>query len=234
MVAGERGFRGARLGEPYVYSWVDQKPTAQTWKEYAERQGCWLALVSLAACTLIGAAGGGGFGAALGFYFGLCTSAIFTSIGAGLVPNQSDDPVPKPTRREVYIEYAEGDFYLVMEVDGEVDLSQPWSAVRRFERADFWSMFGDGGVSPIKAKWHAIAMTPEAGPTWIIASTVAGESDVRQHFIEISRRFGEDARETFMSAYELNQKRAVANEAKSTREQTGYVPPRRDGVPKTL
>ena len=49
----EKGYRGARLGEPYIYRWVDQEPTAQTWTDLAHRKGClWIGALAYRSVTL--------------------------------------------------------------------------------------------------------------------------------------------------------------------------------------
>ncbi|MFX8899262.1 hypothetical protein ABTN01_19170, partial [Acinetobacter baumannii] len=83
-------------------------------------------------------------------------------------------------RREAYIEYADDDFYFVVEDNGKARIWQPWSLVRRFEKTAYWPMFGDAGKSPYETGWHAIAMTPDVGKPWMIGSSIEGEAALRE------------------------------------------------------
>ena len=106
------------------------------------------------------------------------------------------------------IEYAEGNFYFVLEDDGKARIWQPWELVRQFEKVDYWSMFGDAGASPYKTGWHAIAMTPLVGRPWMIGSTIEGEAYVRERFTELDARFSADTRAQFMRAFEARKSSA--------------------------
>ncbi len=234
LLARLPGFRGTRLGEPYVYRWVDLEPTQRTWNELAERQGCALAAVAMPLAAGMGYLGGGEFGFSLGLLFSFWALPIMRSFGWGLAPRRDQEPVPKAVRREAYIEYAEDDFHFVLEVNGKAEIWQPWSLVRRFEKTAYWPMFGDAGESPFKTGWHAIAMTPDTGKPWMIGSTIEGESEVRARFTELDRRFSEFARADFMRAYEARKKSARSRAETDTDGSDTDVRPRREGVPRKL
>lgn len=233
-VAREAGFRGARLGEPYVYRWVDQEPTDKTWHELADRKGCAMAAAAIPIWAGLGWLIDGQFGFSLGLYLALMTGPIVMAIGFGRAKRHDKEPVPKAVRREAYIEYAEDDFHFVLEVNGKVDLWQPWSLVRRFEKTAFWPMFGDAGESPYKTGWHAIAMTPDTGKPWLIGSTIEGEGEVRARFTELDRRFSEFARADFMRAYEARKKSAQSRSDATGEDVHSDPSRRRDGVPPKL
>jgi hypothetical protein len=235
----EKGYRGARLGEPYIYRWVDQEPTAQTWTDLANKKGCLWVLIGLPCAWFVGFVFGGG--ALLGFLVLLSAHIVnlLHGVGFAAAPRTDGEPVPKPVRREAYIEYAMGEFYFVLEEDGKARIWQPWEFVRQFEKVDYWSMFGDAGASPYKTGWHAIAMTPLVGRPWMIGSTIEAEAEVRERFTELDARFSADTRARFMRALEARQsstsRQAVPQTATQT-EPNGGVPARpvAKGVPDRL
>lgn len=224
-----RGFHGTRLGEPYVYRWIDKVPTSTTWEDLHKKKGCvggaLGALALIAVCGLIwGEAGlivSTLFLPMLGFAFG---HGIATSGMRGDV-----EPVPRDVTCEVYIEYADGDFFFVREVNGEPDIWQPWDLVTRFEHVPYWPMFGDAGECPYKTGWHAIAMTPAIGKPWLIASTIEAQASVRERFAELDARFSADARARFMRSIELGKR--TASEAPLL---PADAPRAVDGVPSKL
>lgn len=223
-----------RLGDPYVYRWVDQEPTRKSWADLAERKGCLLAVAAVPIWIYGGwlVAGSTGFG--FGLLFAAWTAPIALQMGWDSAGRNDKEPVPRAVRREAYIEYANNDFHFVLEVDGKAIIWQPWSLVRRFEKTAFWPMFGDAGESPYKTGWHAIAMTPDSGQPWLIGSTIEGESVVRERFTALDARFSEFARADFMRAYEVRRRRAAAQLDMSADESVDETPPRRDGVPRKL
>lgn len=231
----EKGYRGARLGEPYVYCWVDQEPTPQTWTDLANKKGCLWVLVGLPGAWFVSFVLGG----EVLFAFAVLLSAHIVNLlhGVGFTAaNRTDgEPVPKPVRREAYIEYAVGDFYFVLEEDGKARIWQPWDLVRQFEKVDYWSMFGDAGASPHKTGWHAIAMTPLVGRPWLIGSTIEAEAAVRERFTELDARFSADTRTQFMRALEAR-KSSASRQAVPQTEPDGSVPARHaaKGVPDKL
>ena len=201
----EKGYRGARLGEPYIYRWLDQEPTSQTWEDVAENKGFLWAVIGLPLCW------------AAGWLLGVLEISILISttiasmlygLGFAAAKRTDEEPVPKLVRRVAYIEYAEGNFYFVLEDDGKARIWQPWELVRQFEKVDYWSMFGDAGASPYKTGWHAIAMTPLVGRPWMIGSTIEGEAYVRERFTELDARFSADTRAQFMRAFEARKSSA--------------------------
>lgn len=231
LVARPRGFNGARLGEPYVYRWIDLEPTDVSWNALAERQGCVVALALLPVFAGLGIASGAWFGLELGLLFWFWTVPIMQAIGFSSTKRSDQEPVPKTVRREAYIEYADDDFYFVVEDNGKARIWQPWSLVRRFEKTAYWPMFGDAGKSPYETGWHAIAMTPDVGKPWMIGSSIEGEAALRERFTALDDRFGEAARQKFMRAYEARKKSAAVasqNEASSVGARA------RDGVPVKL
>ena len=225
------GYRGARLGDPYEYRWVDQEPTQTTWADRAERNG-WL---WAAAAFPIWTYGGWVLGGPTGFGFGLLlafwTFPIALGMGEEAAGRRDKEPVPRAVRREAYIEYAESEFYFVLEVDGKAQIWQPWALVRQFEKSAYWPMFGDAGASPYKTGWHAIVMTPDTGRPWLIASTIEGEAEVRERFTSLDARFGPASRAAFMRAYEL--RRSISQTSSST-EASRSAGNRGDGIPKEL
>lgn len=232
----EKGYRGARLGEPYIYRWVDQEPTKQTWADLGRHRGClgmFIGMVAiLSVCTWV--AGQKGF--ILGFLFlsgiSFISGRIFQASG-----RTDDEPIPMPVWREAYIEYAEGDFYFVLEEDGKARIWQPWELVRQFEKVNYWSMFGDAGACPYKTGWHAIAMTPLVGRPWMIGSTIEGESYVRERFTELDARFSADTRARFMRALEAR-KSAASRQTTPTNapefSNGSPLSPKDKGVPEIL
>lgn len=204
----EKGYHGARLGEPYVYRWIDQEPTKKTWTDLANRKGCLWAAVGLPltwyAALLFGGVGLFAIAVLLSAFIG----SMLHVIGYSVAGRTDGEPVPKPVEREAYIEYTDGDFYFVVEDDGEARIWQPWELVRQFEKVDYWAMFGDAGASPYKTGWHAIAMTPLVGRPWMIGSTIEAEAVVRERFTELDARFSADTRARFLRALEARKSAA--------------------------
>lgn len=223
------GFRGVRLGPPYEYRWVDQHPTVKTWQDLAKRNGRLWAAAAVPIWAFGGWVLGGPFGLSCGLLFSFWTFPIALELGEGAAHRADEEPVPRAVRREAYIEYANDDFYFVLEVDGEPNIWQPWSLVRQFEKTAYWPMFGDAGASPYKTGWHAIAMTPDTGRPWLICSTIEGEAEVRERFTALDASFGPAARAAFMRAYELRKSPSRASEG-GGRPSGG----RGDGIPKEL
>lgn len=225
------GYRGARLGEPYEYRWVDQEPTRTSWADLAERKGKLWAVAGFP----IWACGGWVLGGPTGFGFGLLlafwTLPIALGMGEEAAGRRDKEPVPRAVRREAYIEYADNNFHFVLEVDGKAVIWQPWSLVRQFEKTAFWPMFGDAGESPYKTGWHAIAMTPDTGRPWLIASTIEGEAEVRERFTSLDARFGPASRAAFMRAYDVRQRASQPTSPAGGTRPSGN---RADGVPKEL
>lgn len=234
----EAGFRGARLGEPYVYRWVDQEPSKRTWTDLANRRGLLWVLIGLPVAWLAGLLFGGvGFfsiAVLLSAYIGV----MLHGIGFSRSGRTDGEPVPKPVRREAYIEYREGDFHFVLEEDGKARIWQPWELVRQFEKVEYWPMFGDAGASPYKTGWHAIAMTPLIGAPWLIGSTIESESAVRERFTELDARFSADTRARFMRAYEARKSATLRQTLRddAAPEPTTNTPPASSikGVPPKL
>jgi hypothetical protein len=203
-----RGYRGARLGEPYEYRWVDQQPTSQTWADLADKRGCWGAFLGILIVLAIGIIGG-----ARDFGWVIFAYLAFSIVVFGMQHYFRDkgrtdnEPVPRAVRREAWIEFYEGEFFFTLAVDGKPEIWQPWPLVRRFEKVDYWSMFGDAGKSPYQTGWHAIAMTPATGKPWLIGSTIEGEAEVREKFTALDQRFSDEACARFMRAYEVQKKR---------------------------
>ena len=113
----EKGYRGARLGEPYIYRWVDQEPSTQTWQGLAKKQGCLLAAIGLPVCWtaawMLGGEGLFSIAVLLSAYIGM----MLYGVGYEHAKRTDEEPVPKAVRREAYIEYAEGDFYFGLFVE---------------------------------------------------------------------------------------------------------------------
>lgn len=225
------GYRGARLGEPYEYRWVDQEPTRKTWADLAERKGCLWAVVAVPIWTYGGWVLGGPTGFGFGLLLAFWTFPIALEMGAEAAGRRDKEPVPRAVRREAYIEFADNDFHFVLEVDGKPFIWQPWSLVQQFEKTAYWPMFGDAGESPYKTGWHAIAMTPDTGSPWLIASTIEGEAAVRERFTALDARFGPASRAAFMRAYEARQR---ANQPKTSVDESRASGSRGDGIPKEL
>jgi hypothetical protein len=217
----EHGFRGARLGEPYIYRWVDQEPTQSTWTDLANRKGCLWVLLGLPAAWIGGLLFGGVGLFSIAVLASVHIVAMLHSIGYSRSERTDGEPVPKPVRREAYIEYSEGDFYFVLEDDGKARIWQRWELVRQFEKVDYWPMFGDAGASPYKTGWHAIVMTPLVGAPWMIGSTIEAEAAVRERFTELDARFSADTRARFLRAYE-------ARKSASRQTSSPGVPPGAD------
>jgi len=234
----EKGFRGARLGEPYVYRWVDQEPTSRTWTDLANKKGCLWVLLGLPLTWAAGMVFGGEGLFSIAVLLSAYIVVMLHGMGYAAATRSDGEPVPKQVPREAYIEYAEGDFYFVLEVGGQAQIWQPWALVRQFEKVDYWHMFGDAGASPYKTGWHAIAMTPAVGRPWLIGSTIEGEAAVRERFTELDARFSADTRTRFMRAYEVRKSAA----ARQTLPEAGApalsndTPPRATdkGVPRKL
>ena len=160
--------------------------------------------------------------------------------GFAAAPRTDGEPVPKPVRREAYIEYAWGQFYFVLEEDGKARIWQPWELVRQFEKVDYWSMFGDAGGLPRKTGWHAIAMTPLVGQPWLDRfDRIEAEAEVRERFTELDARFSADTRTRFMRALEARKSSTSRQTVPQTEAQTepdGGAParPAAKGVPDKL
>lgn len=235
----EKGYRGARLGEPYIYRWVDQEPTAQTWTDLAHKKGCLWVIVGLPLCYAVSFLIGGQGGFAIAVLLSAYLVTNLQAVGFAAAHRTDGEPVPKPVRREAYIEYAWGEFYFVLEEDGKARIWQPWELVRQFEKVDYWSMFGDAGASPHKTGWHAIAMTPLVGRPWMIGNTIEAEAEVRERFTELDARFSADTRTRFMRALEARKSSTSRQTVPQTAAQTepdGGAParPAAKGVPDKL
>lgn len=228
-VAARRGYRGARLGAPFEMAWVDAEPSKKTWSDLAERRGCFGSFLGVLVALAIGIIGG-----AVSFIFVLLAWFFF-----GVVimvfehwfkhRGRSDDaPVPKRVRREAYIELAEGEYFFTLEVDGKVQIFQPWSKVETFARCDYWTTFVEGTESPWKAVVHAIAMYPALGEPWLISKTMEAEGVVMGRRGQLEAAFGKAMREKFFRALEVVPKPAspvpAAPEPGSPAPRSGDVP----------
>lgn len=211
----EYGFRGARLGEPYIYRWIDQEPSKRTWTDLAHRKGILFVVLGVPMSWWVGLKLGGVGWLSIAVILSTYIGVALHSIGYSTARRNDGQPVPKPVRREAYIEYAEGDFYFVLEEDGKARIWQPWELVRQFEKVEYWPMFGDAGASPYKTGWHAIAMTPLIGAPWMIGSTIEAEAVVRERFTELDARFSADTRARFLRAYEARKSAARATSSPS-------------------
>jgi len=204
----EKGYRGARLGSPYIYRWVDLEPTNRTWRNHAERRGFRGAIAGIFLVAIASYA----FGGERGFILGSLFLGVFGAAAGGLLGQfwgrTDSEPVPKRVRREAYIEYDDGDFNFVLEEDGKVCFWQRWELVRQFEKVEYWPMFGDAGASPYKTGWHAIVMTPLVGKPWLIASTMEGDAELRDRFTNLDARFSADTRTVFMRALDAGKSAA--------------------------
>jgi hypothetical protein len=223
-----KGYRGTRLGGQYIYRWIDQEPTSETWADRVNGRegkfGCLGMILIVALSTVVwGEAGfflsllfgGPGLGMILGFVY------------AGWGRRGDDEPIPKPVPREAWIEFWDGGFFFVLEVNGEPEIFQPWELVRQFERVDYWPMFGGAGKNPYNTGWHAIVMTPATGRPWLIGSTIEAEANVRERFTELDKRFSAAAHANFMRVYEAEKKR---HERKPDNDAANSI----DGVPSKL
>lgn len=236
FVRALRGYRGARLGPPYEFSWIDKEPTKTTWEEVASRRGClWLA-VGMPCVFYIAYLLGGPM--AVGLLFLVSSLPAYALFGFGHSRSRSDgEPVPKAVSREAWIEHDDGVFYFALAVDGKPEICQPWELVGQFERADYWSMFGDAGASPYKTGWHAIVMTPPVGRPWLIASTIEAEAAVRDRFSKLDARFSAEARTRFMRQVEAQKKQVSGTGPAKSSASTGdtVVPIQNtNGVPDRL
>jgi hypothetical protein len=224
-VRAPRGYRGARLGPPYEFKWIDQEPTKQKWSDLAEKRGCiWAAvglLVTFYVAFLVGGVGGFALAILLSAFLGQIYQMIGSTRG-----RRDDEPVPKAVHREAWIEHEDGVFYFTLAVDGKPEIWQPWELVGQFERADYWSMFGDAGASPYKTGWHAIVMTPPVGRPWLIASTIEAEGEVRDRFSKLDARFSADARTRFMRQVEVQKKKSPEANQLDTSANPSGVPDR--------
>lgn len=222
--------KARRLGEPFEFRWVDQEPTGTTWQALSERRGCLWGGVFALAIAWIGALIDGLGGAIIAMMF-------FGVLGLVLGPlvnlrRRTDDaPVPRSVRREAYIEYTANAFYFNLEVDGKVAIWQPWERIGRFEKVDYWGMFGSSAVSPVKVPWHAIVATSPTGRPWLISSTIESEAEVRARFIALDQRFGVDARASFMLVYEAQRLRTERG-GKQDLDETN--PQERGDIPREL
>lgn len=205
FVPAPRGYRGARLGPPYEFQWIDLEPTRKTWSDLAQQRGCVWAiaglLITLYVAYLIGGVGAFAIAILLSAFIGQIFHLIGSSRG-----REDGEPVPRSVRREAWIEHDNDVFYFALAVDGHPEICQPWELVGQFERADYWSMFGDAGSSPYKTGWHAIVMTPPVGRPWLIASTIEAEAAVRDRFSKLDARFSADARTRFLRQVEAQKK----------------------------
>lgn len=237
-VHAERGYRGARLGPPYEFQWVDLEPSNQTWIDLANKRGCVWAAVGLPTTWFVGFLLGGEGGFAIAFLLSAMLAQALHGIGSAS-GRQDGEPVPKSVRREAWIEHDDGVFYFTLAVDGKPEICQPWDLVGQFERADYWSMFGDAGASPHKTGWHAIVMTPQVGRPWLIASTIEAEASVRDRFTTLDSRFSADARTRFLRIVEAQKKQLpVSRNSNSSGSSPGETPaspsPNSNGVPDRL
>jgi hypothetical protein len=195
-----------RLGEPYVYRWVDKEPTSQTYKDLSMKIGLKRAVIGAPLIALAAFVIGGenlmGAAVCVMFFVG------FWQYRSNMDQNPfihsggraDDEPVPKDVHKEAFIEYAGGDYNFVLMVDGVAQIRQPWARVRQFEVTEYWPMFGDAGASPYKTGWHAVAMDPQEGKPWCICSTIEGMADVRERRNALDAKFGADARGKFLRA----------------------------------
>lgn len=231
----EKGRLGTRLGEPYIYRWVDQEPTSQTWTDVANKKGCLWVAVGLPGAWFVGFMLGGEGGFAIAVLLSAYIVKLMHGIGVEVASRADGEPVPKPVWREAYIEYAYGKFYFVLEEDGKPQIWQPWELVCQFEKVDYWPMFGDAGASPYKTGWHAIAMTPLVGKPWMIGSTIEAEAEVRERFTELDARFSADTRTQFMRALEARKLSAERQTEPQTVQDGGVAArPNIKGVPEKL
>ena len=221
-VRAERGYRGGRLGPPYEFQWIDLEPTSQTWTDLANKRGCAWAAVGLPTTWYVGFLLGGEGGFAIAFLLSAMLAQALHGIGSSRGRGDGE-PVPKLVRREAWIEHDDGVFYFTLAVDGKPEIWQPWDLVGQFERADYWSMFGDAGASPYKTGWHAIVMTPPVGRPWLIASTIEAEAEVRDRFSKLDARFSADARTRFMRQVEAQKKQASGTGPAKSSASTGDI-----------
>lgn len=219
-----------RLGEPFVYRWVDKEPTPITWRQKSDQRGCVGGLILIAIIGLVGllVAGPFGFIAAIVFLggFGIAFGGLFA---AGT--RTDNEPVPEDVVREAYIAHAGGAFYFALDADGRPVIWQPWERVLHFEVADWWPMFGDAGASPYKTGWHAIVMDPLDAKPWCVASTIEAMAVVRERRGILETKFGASARDDFMRKLE-GQKRSARAEVPAAATQPTSVAT--GGVPKRL
>lgn len=233
----EGGFRGARLGSPYVYRWVDLEPTNTTWRNRSERRGVLGAFSGVFVVAILGSVFGGERGLILGTLFLGVFGAAIGGLTAQFWGRTDTEPVPKRVQREAYIEYADGDFYFVLHEDDKVCIWQRWDLVRQFEKVDYWPMFGDAGASPYKTGWHAIIMTPLVGKPWLIASSIEADAELRDRFTNLDVRFSADTRAVFMRALEARKSGAsLPSTSTNSSELAGSTPRPQavDGVPRQL
>ena len=205
-VTSLRGFRGARLGPPYQFSWTDLEPTNQTWNEAARGRGCTWMLGGMVLTSILVYSIWGSSGLIIGYLFCALPSVSFYWLGFRR-GRSDDEPVPKRVLREAWIEHADGEFFFCLAVNGRPEIWQPWAKVGQFNRTDFWSMFGDGGASPYKTSWHAIVMQPEVGSAWLIGSTMEEMNTLIDRFTQLDLRFSASAREAFMSEVALQERK---------------------------
>lgn len=219
-----------RLGEPFVYRWVDKEPTSTTWRQKFDQRGCVGGLILMAIIGLLGflVAGPFGFFAALVLFggFGIISGHL---LAAGM--RSDNQPIPEDVVREAYIAHAGATFYFALDADGRPVIWEPWERVLQFEVTDWWPMFGDAGASPYQTGWHAIVMDPLNAKPWCVASTTEAMAVVRERRGILETKFGASAREDFMRKLD-GQKRAARSEAPAAAPQptSGAT----DGVPKRL
>lgn len=115
-----------RLGEPFVYRWVDKEPTSTTWRQKFDQRGCVGGLILTAIIGLVGflVAGVFGFIAAVLLFggFGIAFGILFA---AGT--RSDNEPVPEDVYREAYIAYAGDTFYFALNANGRPIIWEPWS-----------------------------------------------------------------------------------------------------------
>lgn len=200
------GFRGARLGTPFVYGWTDQQPTLETWEDRADRSraiwgGLFVLLLALAGIIL-----GGGFGLLVALVY-LTPIALIGGYFVNWYRRSDQEPVPRAVWNEAYIELVGEQFFFVLEANGKPVRSEPWSRVVQFEVSPYWEMFGDAGASPHKTGWHAIVMDPGDAAPWCIASTIEGMAAVRERRAALDAKFGVATRTKFLQRLKVERER---------------------------
>lgn len=203
----DTGYRGARLGPPFVYQWIDQEPTPETWRQRADKHRYLWTAVLFVVLAICGVVLGGNLGLAVAAVY-LMPVALMIGYIAYWGRRTDGEPIPRPVVREAYIELVDDEFCFVLEVDGKPHFWDRWSRVQQFEVTPYWAMFGDAGESPYKTGWHAIAMDPGDTAPWCIASTIERMADVRQRRSTLDAKFGIAARTNFLQRLELERSAA--------------------------
>lgn len=198
----DTGYRGARLGAPFVYRWIDQEPTSETWRQRADQYRYLWSTVFVLFFAFGGVLLAGNVGLILAALY-LTPVAVMAGYLTYWRRRTDGEPIPRPVAREAYIEYVDDEFCFVLEVDGKPFFWDRWSRVQQFEVTAYWAMFGDAGQSPYKTDWHAIVMDPIDAAPWCIASTIEGMAAVRERRAALDAKFGMAARTTFLQRLEL-------------------------------